>query len=92
MEYVRGDAIANAFWRAIIALSCSIAMNQSSATVTSPDPDELLQSIRNRKLIVVTGTGFLRFASGDPLINGHQVASWTGLLGHGFEYCINVTF
>jgi hypothetical protein len=55
----------------------------------SAQPDELLQSILSRKLITITGTGFSRFASGDPSINGHQVASWPGLLRHGFEYCIN---
>jgi hypothetical protein len=64
-------------------------MNQPLAMVAASDPDELLQSIRSRKLIVVTGTGFSRFASGDPSINGHQVASWPGLLKHGFEYCVN---
>jgi hypothetical protein len=51
-------------------------------------PDELLQSIRSRNLIAVTGTGFSCLASGDPLINGHYIATWSGLLEHGFQYCV----
>ena len=52
------------------------------------DCSELLQSIRMRNLIAVTGTGFSCFVSDDPLIQGYHVATWPGLLEHGFQYCI----
>jgi len=53
------------------------------------DPDELLQSILSRDLIAVTGTGFSCLASGNPLIDGQHVATWPGLLEHGFQYCVD---
>lgn len=50
--------------------------------------DELIRSITTGNLIVVTGSGFSRLASGDPVVDGHRVASWNGLLAHGFDYCV----
>ncbi len=55
---------------------------------TNRQTEELLQAIRERRLVVLTGAGFSRFASGDPTIDGHKVASWEGLLRHGYEYCV----
>jgi hypothetical protein len=56
--------------------------------VQSVQRDDLIRSIINRNLIVVTGAGFSRLASGDPVIDGHHVASWGGLLSHGYDYCV----
>ena len=47
----------------------------------------MLQSIGNHKLVAITGVGFDRIASGDLAVNGHKIASWDGLLAHGYEYC-----
>jgi hypothetical protein len=60
----------------------------SNTNIETKDPDELLQSIRTRNLIAVTGTGFSCLASENPSIDNHQVATWPGLLEHGFQYCI----
>lgn len=57
------------------------------ANNNSPERDDLLRSIRNRKLVAITGVGFDRIASGDLAVNGHKIASWDGLLAHGYEYC-----
>ena len=47
---------------------------------------ELLDSILNRRLVVVTGTGVSLHTVGHPGA-GTDVASWPGLLKHGLEYC-----
>jgi len=48
---------------------------------------ELLDSIRKRQLVVVTGTGVSLHTIGHPG-PGTDVASWPGLLKHGLEHCL----
>jgi hypothetical protein len=59
------------------------AINQSSSKT-----EDLIRAIVGRKLIAITGAGFSRIVSGDPTIDGHKIASWDGLLRHGYHYCI----
>lgn len=48
---------------------------------------ELLDSILNRRLVVITGAGVSLHTIGHPG-PGTDVASWPGLLRHGLDYCL----
>lgn len=47
---------------------------------------ELIVDIRDKRLVVVTGTGVTLQSVGYPAV-GTEVAGWPGLLNHGLEYC-----
>ncbi len=54
-------------------------------------PDESLvaklkSEVAAGRVVVIAGTGVSVAASGNPLVDGHQVATWTGLLEHGVAY------
>lgn len=51
---------------------------------------DLKTEISRGQIVVVAGTGVAIAASDDQKIDGHQVASWDGLLLHGVDYCLNV--
>jgi SIR2-like domain len=50
---------------------------------------ELLDSIRDDRLVVVTGTGVSLHAVGHPA-PGTEVAGWPGLLHHGLKHCVSL--
>ncbi|MBX3746549.1 MAG: SUMF1/EgtB/PvdO family nonheme iron enzyme [Verrucomicrobiae bacterium] len=45
---------------------------------------------RPEQLVLVAGTGVALAACDRQEVNGHVVASWDGLLGHGVDYCEKV--
>lgn len=50
----------------------------------------LIETLKNdiaaERVVVIAGTGVSVATSGNPEISGHQVATWTGLLGHGIDH------
>lgn len=50
---------------------------------------ELLDSIRNDQLVVVTGTGVSLHSVGFPA-PGTAIAGWPGLLQHGLDHCLGL--
>lgn len=48
--------------------------------------ETLKDDIAAGRVVVIAGTGVSVVASGNPEISGHQVATWTGLLGHGIDH------
>ena len=54
----------------------------------SPAPSQLKQlqtELASGQVVVVVGSGVSVAACGQQLVEGHQVASWSGLLEHGVE-------
>ena len=54
----------------------------------SPAPSQLKQlqrELASGQVVVVVGSGVLVAACGQQRVEGHQVASWRGLLEHGVE-------
>ncbi len=55
---------------------------------TSPSPtpiEQLKREIGRGQVVVVVGSGLSVAACGQQVVEGHQVASWTGLLEHGVD-------
>ena len=48
--------------------------------------ETLKDDIAAGRVVVIAGTGVSVATSGNPEISGHQVATWTGLLGHGIDH------
>ena len=54
----------------------------------SPSPsqlDQLKRELASGQVVVVVGSGVSLAACGQQLVEGHKVASWTGLLEHGVD-------
>jgi hypothetical protein len=50
------------------------------------DERELSKLLREGQVVVIAGAGVSIGAVGDQLVDGHNVASWQGLLKHGVEH------
>jgi hypothetical protein len=54
----------------------------------SPSPNQIEQlkkELASGQVVVVVGSGVSVAACGQQLVEGHKVASWTGLLEHGVD-------
>jgi hypothetical protein len=54
----------------------------------SPSPsqiDQLQRELASGQVVVVVGSGVSVAACGQQLVEGHKVATWSGLLEHGVD-------
>ena len=47
--------------------------------------EQLKKELASGQVVVVVGSGVSVAACGQQLVEGHKVASWTGLLEHGVD-------
>ena len=68
--------------------SSGAALRTDEPDPMSPAPSQLKQlqrELASGQVVVVVGSGVAVAACGQQLVEGHQVASWSGLLEHGVE-------
>jgi hypothetical protein len=77
------------FWSDALTLASNgAALRSEEPDPMSPTPSHIKQlqrELASGQVVVVVGSGVSVAACGQQLVEGHKVASWSGLLEHGVE-------